>query len=360
MKAFTQLFLANLREFARDRMALFWTIAFPVLFMLIFGLIFGRDNGFSADLGLVIEDHGAAAGQLAQAFKQADVFKISEGARADELAALREGKRDAVIIIPAGASDAVSHGQAAPVELHYDPARSSSQIVQSIVDQVLQDAAQQIRPQPEVFQLNRIPVQAQSLSAIDFLIPGILAMSILNLALFATAQPIISLRTQGVLRRLGATPLPRPTLLAAYICMRVAIALFQTGIIVAVGIALFGMSMTGNWLLFGGVLLLGTLAFIAIAFLIAAIARTEESGSALTSAVQLPMLFLSGLFFPVETLPGFLRPVVDALPLTYLADALRQVMVGATPYHSMAVNTLVLLAWLVVAGVLASRFFRWE
>ena len=86
MKAFTQLFLANLREFARDRMALFWTIAFPVLFILIFGLIFSRDNSFSADLGLVVEDQGAAAQSLAQAFKSVDVFEISEGSRQDELA----------------------------------------------------------------------------------------------------------------------------------------------------------------------------------------------------------------------------------------------------------------------------------
>jgi ABC-2 type transport system permease protein len=72
------------------------------------------------------------------------------------------------------------------------------------------------------------------------------------------------------------------------------------------------------------------------------------------------MLFLSGIFFPVEALPSFIRPVTNALPLTYLADALRQVMVDATPSHSMAVNGLVLLGWLVGSGLLAIRYFRWE
>lgn len=360
MKAFLQLLLANLREFARDRMALFWTLAFPVLFMLIFGVIFARDNGITADLGLVVEDQGPAAQALARAFKGVDVFEVSEGPRADELAALRDGERDAVLIIPAGASAAIDQHATAKIELHYDPARSSSQIVLAVVDQVIRGAAQQLRPQPEVFQLDRMAVQAKALRTIDYLIPGILAMSILNLALFATAQPIISLRSQGVLRRLGATPLPRATLLAAYIAMRLLLALLQTGIIIAVGMGLFGLAMTGSWLVLGATLLLGTLAFIALAFLIAAIARTEESGSALTSAVQLPMLFLSGIFFPIAVLPGFLRPVVDALPLTYLADALRQVMIGATPDHSMLVNSAVLLAWLVGASALAIRFFRWE
>jgi ABC-2 type transport system permease protein len=360
MKAFTQLFLANLREFGRERMAVFWTIAFPVLFILIFGLIFTRDTTFSTDLGLVVEDRGATGQELARAFKRVNIFKSSEGRRQDELAALRDGKRDAVVIIRAGVSDAVAHVTPAPIELHYDPARSSSQVVLSVVDQVLQAAAQRIRPRPEVFRLSRVTVQAQQLRGIDFLIPGILAMSILNLALFATAQPIISLRSQGVLRRLGATPLPRPTFLAAYIGLRVVIALIQTGIIVAVGAVLFNLTMAGNWLALSGVLLLGTLAFIALAFLIAAVARTEESGTALTSVVQIPMLFLSGIFFPIEAMPGFMRPVADALPLTYLADALRQVMVSATPYHTMIVNTVVLLAWLVGASALAIRFFRWD
>jgi ABC-2 type transport system permease protein len=360
MKAFTQLLLANLREFARDRMALFWTLAFPVLFILIFGLLFARDNTFTTDLGLVTEDQGPAAQALAQTFRSVKVFKISEGDRQSELAALREGKRDAVLIIPAGASAAVAQNATAALELHYDPARSSTQIELSVVGQVLDGAAQQLRPQPEVFSLKRVSVQTKQLQAIDYLIPGILAMSILNLALFATAQPIISLRSQGVLRRLGATPLPRATLLAAYITMRLALALLQTAIIVVVGMLLFNMTMAGNWLVLSGVLLLGTLAFIALAFLIAAVARTEESGSALTSAVQLPMRFLSGIFFPIEVMPSFLRPVVDVLPLTYLADALRQVMVEATPYHSMLVNSMVLLAWLVGASVLAIRFFKWE
>jgi ABC-2 type transport system permease protein len=360
MKAFSQLFLANLREFARDRMALFWTLAFPVVFILIFGLLFGRSSTITTDLGLVIEDQGPAAQTLAQAFKALSAFKITEEGRQNELAALREGKRDAVLIIPAGASAAVSQNATAQLELHYDPVRSSSQIVLSLVGQVLQDAAQQLRPQPEAFSLNRVTVQAKQLQGIDYLIPGILAMSILNLALFATAQPIISLRSQGVLRRLGATPLPRSILLAAYIVMRLAIALLQTGIILAVGMALFGMTMEGNWLILCGILMLGTLAFIALAFLIAAVARTEESGSALTSAIQLPMLFLSGIFFPIEVMPSFLRPVADMLPLTYLADALRQVMVAATPYHSMLVNSLVLLAWLLGSSALAIRFFKWE
>lgn len=360
MKAFSQLLLANLREFARDRMALFWTLAFPVMFILIFGLIYGSPSAFRSNLGLVIEDQGAASQQLKQRFADTQVFEISIGDRDAELAALHSGERDAVLIIPSGVSAAIAQGKTAPVELYYDPARNSNQIVLPVVAQTMAGLANELRPQPEVFALEQIAIQARQLRPMDYLIPGILAMSILNLALFATAQPIISLRSQGILRRLGATPLPRTTLLSAYISLRLLIALVQMGIIVAVGVAFFGLALTGGWLALIGVLLLGTLAFIAIAFVIAAIARTEESGAALTSAVQLPMLFLAGIFFPIKALPAFLQPVSALLPLTYLADSLRQVMVGATPDNSMLVNIAVLLAWLLGCGLVAVRFFKWE
>jgi ABC-2 type transport system permease protein len=140
-------------------------------------------------------------------------------------------------------------------------------------------------------------------------------MSIMNLGLFATAQPLIALRTQGVLKRLGATPLPPSTLLAAYVALRLTTALVQTTLIVGIGVVAFDVAMLGNWLMLAGWVMLGALTFIAIGFFVAAIARTEESGTAFINLVNLPMLVLSGVFFPVSSLPDFLRPLVRAMPL---------------------------------------------
>ncbi len=106
--------------------------------------------------------------------------------------------------------------------------------------------------------------------------------------------------------------------------------------------------------------MLGALTFIAIGFFVAAIARTEESGTAFINLVNLPMLFLSGVFFPVSSLPDFLGPIVRAMPLTYVADALRQTMLNAPPINAQWVNLVVLVAWLMAMAVLAVRFFRWE
>lgn len=360
MKAFIQLFLANLREFTRDRMALFWTIAFPVLFIVIFGLVFGGDRSFSAEIGLVVEDQSPVGQGLAQSFKSVELLEIREGTREELIETLKAGEIDALVVVPAGTGEAVERGETATIEVRYDPSRNRAQTALPIIDSVLQSAAQRIRPVPEIFALQPVTVQSIRLRTIDFFISGILAMAIMQLGLFATAQPMIALRVQGVLRRLSATPLPRGTLLAAYVALRLLIALVQTGIIIFLGIALFDMTMAGSWLTFSAVLILGAFTFIAIGFFVAAVAKSEESGAALASVIQFPMMFLSGLFFPVESMPVFLRPIVEAIPLTYLTDAFRQIMLQATPVHSMTVNVMVLLAWLVGTSLLALRLFKWD
>jgi ABC-2 type transport system permease protein len=109
-----------------------------------------------------------------------------------------------------------------------------------------------------------------------------------------------------------------------------------------------------------GLVLLGALTFVAIGYLVASLARTVESANGITTAVNFPMMFLSGIFFPLALLPAFLTPVVRALPLTYLADALRQVAVGSVPEFPMMVDLAVLAGWAVVCALLSARFFKWE
>jgi len=119
-------------------------------------------------------------------------------------------------------------------------------------------------------------------------------------------------------------------------------------------------SIVGSLPLLAGFVLLGALMFVALGYLISGLARTQDSVTGITQLLNFPMMFLSGIFFPVDLVPGWLRPVVSLLPLTYLADALRQVMVGATPAYSLGFDFAVLAGWLLVCALLAVRFFKWE
>ena len=185
-------------------------------------------------------------------------------------------------------------------------------------------------------------------------------MSIMQLGLFATAQPLVALRVQGVLKRLNATPLSRTTLLCAYIAFRLTVALFQTGLCVLIGRFAFGVAMVGSWWAFAGWLFLGTLVFISLGFFMAAVSKNEESCIAIGNIINLPMILLSGVFFPVNHLSRVFDYILPFDPLNYLGDALRQTMVDAIPIHSAATNASVLAAWVVVMTILSVRFFSWE
>jgi ABC-2 type transport system permease protein len=361
MKAFWQLYLANVKEFVRDRMAMFWTLAFPIFFIVIFGLIFSGASDTSFDVGLAVEDHGAAAGALQQAFASVGVFKLQIGSRDDLLASLRNGKLAAVIVIPAGVSQAVANGQPAQVETYYDPSsQATAQIVLTVVDKVVDGVDQGLTQRPTLLTDQQQPITAKDLGEIDFLLPGILAMSLMQLGLFATAPALVQLREQQVLRRIGATPLPRATLLAAQVVHRLTIGGVQTALILIIGTLAFKVNIIGNLGLLLGFVLLGALMFVALGYLISGLARTQDSVTGITQLLNFPMMFLSGVFFPVELVPGWIRPVVALLPLTYLADALRQIMVGATPSYSLPLDFGILAGWLIVCGLLAVRFFKWE
>lgn len=361
MKAFFQLYLASLKEFVRDRMTIFWTLAFPLVFVVMFGVLFSFGGDSKFDVGLVVEDGGQTAQQVASFLRQVPIFKLSELGRDAEITALKRGDRRAVIVLPAGLSEGVAAKQPARIAVFYDPAnQQASQIVLTITRQVLDRVDRQISGTQPAFIVEEETVQASQLRSIDFLLPGILAMALMQLGLFGTAQPLVALRDQGVLRRLSATPLPRWTVLASQIAMRLTIALAQTVIIIGFGVVAFKVPFQGNPVLLLGMVILGALTFIALGYMVAAFSKNQETAAGISSLINFPMMFLSGLFFPLEFVPQFLQPVIVAMPLTYLVDAIRQIMVGTNPLFPMPVDTGVLLAWCAGALAIAIRFFKWE
>lgn len=362
MPTIFNLYIASIKEFVRDRATIFWTLAFPLIFILLFGVIFNGGGSPNYTVGMVNEDNGPVGQALASAFKLFPSLKIENGDRANELDKLKKGQVDMVIVIPADVSQSVAQKQTATVQMYDDPSagQASSQIKQSLVQAVVANfnkAATNVAP-PLALQSNSI--LTQKLTYVDFLVPGILAMALMQLGLFGTATPLVTLRQEQVLRRLGATPLPRWQLLASQIMLRLTIALVQTGLILALSVWAFKVQIQGSILAVLGLVVLGAIAFISLGYLIAAISKTVDAANGITSAVNFPMMFLSGIFFPLAALPTFLAPFVRALPLTYLGDALHQVMTGGTPAFPMWVNLAVLAGWTLVCSLLAIRLFKWE
>jgi ABC-2 type transport system permease protein len=360
VNALLLLTVANIKSFTRDRAALFWTLAFPLIFVVLFGSIFSGGTS-QRTIGFADLDASGASAQLKGAFGSVTGVTVVDGSQDDLLEQMRSGEISAVVVVPKGYAQTVA-AKAGPaqVTVYTDPSQSSADAgTRQLIGFVLAAVNQAATGQPPAVQPTFEAIQTNDLTFISYLVPSILGMSLMQLGVFS-AVPLVADREKLILKRLQATPLRRWQLVGSNVLMRLLIAVFQTVIIVGVGSAAYHVEIAGSWLLIGGLILLGSLAFIALGYVIASFAKTEEAANGMTSVVQFPLVFLSGTFFPIDAMPDFLKTVARALPLTYLGDGLRQVMVDGTPFAPLWVCFAFLAVWLVVCFGIAARFFRWQ
>ena len=365
MRALIALSVANLRSFVRDRAALFWTLAFPIVFVILFGTIFSG-GGSDYRLGWVDQDGSPPAATLREAFVANAPVELTDGTLEESRERMLAGELDGILVVPRGLQaviDAAQGGQRPDpiaVTVITDPSRSNTSLaVQQIAAGLVMAANLQLSGATPLLTVLPDSLQTGRLNSVSFFVPSILAMALMQLGVFA-AIPLVQQREKLILKRLNATPLPRWTLVGSNVVVRLLIAAAQTVIIIGIGIAVLGVEVVGNWALIAGFVVLGALAFTSVGYVIASFARTEEAANGMTSIVQFPLMFLSGIFFPLEVMPEWLRGVATFMPLTYLGDALRQTMVGGAPFAPLAVDALVLGGWLVVTLAISARFFRWQ
>ncbi|MGI8644457.1 MAG: ABC transporter permease [Thermomicrobiales bacterium] len=351
MNAFWAMVGANLKMTVRNRTALFWNLAFPALFILIFGAVFSNDNGVSFDIG-VVGPESAARERASAALTGTEAFNITTGSEGDELEALEESDRDIVLVF--GEPDA---GSTAPIQLYYDNTSGpNAQVAIGAVRQVLAAAfgdASDLR-------ISEQSVSSTSVSFIDFLVPGIIAMSLMNSGVIGLSTAFVTYRERGILRRIKVTPFPLGSFILARVVSQVLVAVAQSMILAGMAMLIFGLEIRGNLLLILFVILLGALAFLAIGFAISGIARNTETAASYANLVTFPMLFLSGVFFSIDSAPEWLKPITRILPLSYLVDALREPMTRGRGLETIWLDVVVLAGTFVVAMAFAIRFFRWD
>jgi ABC-2 type transport system permease protein len=360
MKAIKKLIVANFKQFFRDKTAVFFTFAFPLVFIVLFGWVFSDSDSVNYDIGLVNNDQSPIGEGITEAIENVPIFSITEGELNESLASLEEGELTAVIVIPADIATTIGSGQTASLILYYDPSQTqTSQIVLPVLRQVVDEISHQMTQAPILLTLVEESILSSSLRFIDFFVPGILAMSIMMSGLFGVV-PLIEWREKKVLKRLGVTPLSRSTVVISQVVFRLALAVVQAVILLGVAYWMFDVQIIGSWLFLLGLVMMGTMMFISLGYVVAARVQTVEGAMPIINLITFPMMFLSGVFFPIDMMPDFIRPIIEILPLTYLADSFRQVMVEAAPFHPMMFNVIVMGAWLIICMGISIRFFRWE
>jgi len=352
MRPFLAMVKANLKMTVRNRQALFWNLAFPAIFILIFGAVFSNDNGVTFRVGITGVDSPYRAAVI-QTLESNKSFDVHVGDQDKELKALKDNDRDYVLVFGQPAA-----GQSvAPVQISYDETQGpNAQVGINVLSQVLMGVAGGENAAPITTQ----PIETLNITYIDFFIPGILAMSIMNAGVIGLSTAFVTYREKGILRRIKVTPFSLTSFILARIVTTLLVAVLQAVVLISLGYFIYGFTMRGNVFLVLITIIIGALAFLAIGFALSGIARNAETAASYANLVTFPMLFLSGTFFPVDSLPTWLQGLTRLLPLRYLIDALREPMMRGHGIASTWTDLLVLLVVFAVAMGVAVRFFKWD
>jgi len=348
----------NFIMLTRQRSLILTSLGLAVISMLVFGFLFGGNNASKTRLGVVDQDSTSISAQIVQQLRQSNALQVFTGSSSEEQQALKDGDRDAVIIMPAGFSQQLVRG-GAHLQVYYDQsnpitAASAQLTVKAIVDGI----NSKITHQPGPVTLVQQAVAAKELRVIDFITPGMLGV-LLMWANLAVGIQLVNWRAMGITRRLAATPLKPLSMISAQVVARLALSLLQGALLLALAIWIFNVHIYGNIGLLALVVTVGALTLLAIGFAIASFVKKSEAASSILLLVSFPMMFLGGSYFDVNGAPSFLQPLIHIMPLYYLNEALRQVIYNGAGWSAIQTGVLVMLAWIVASMLVVWRAFKW-
>ena len=350
-RQFTALSLAIVRGFVRDKASVFFALIFPLMFLVLFGGIFADDEPAKVDLVGVgevpfVDELPAPARDAFDA-----TFETRRDAdRAHALDEVRKG--DADVALEQRGDQLIAH--------YTQTEQAEAAITQGALRSFVDGANVGLSGAPPRYALETVAVEDDSLTAIQFVTPGLLGWAIAMSAAFGAAATLQGWRQTKLLRRLQLAPVSTRTVVAARITVTLAIALVQMAIFLGLGAGAFDLQLTGAWWMAVPLIVVGTLCFMAVGLLAGALTRTAEAAVNAANFIVLPMAFLSGSFFPLDSTPAWLRTLSEALPLKHLNEGMLDVMVrGEGPAAALApMGVLALFA--VVVTLVAARLFRWD
>jgi len=367
MKIYLALTVVSMKMYFRNRQALFWALFFPLLVMLIFGMM--NFNGYNApSVGVHDEAKSEASRNLIKALQgdEEEVLKVSIGTPEEILHDLEFGESRAAIIIPKNYG---VPGELAVLQVTYDERYTQERaVISTVLKQVTDGLFKEYAAVPDEYlvensiNVNESLIQGQGQGFKGWLIPGIAAMAIMQTGLFTVVFSLVRFKSQGVLRRLKATPIGAAHFLAGQLTTKAIVVVIQTYVLIIVGAVALGVSVNtgrlGAWFDLTILALLGGALFIAMGLAISGWAKSEETAAPMANVISMPMMFLSGVFFPLSVMPEWLTRWSQYLPLTYLADGMRAITVEGATVITLGNELIGLTVWIIVVFAIATKTFR--
>lgn len=346
-----------LKIFSKDRQSIFFTLFFPITFMAIFGFLnTGEEDPM--EIGVVDNAKNSFSAEFIAALGGNVLFNVTE----DDEESLRdkviEGDMALVLILPE-----TFRGSDDPADLTMlvDAAQArQTAMIRPIVEQALLNVERELRGTRPLFPLTVVDVQARSQRYIDFLIPGLLAMTIMQISVAGSGYNIVEYRRKGILKRLFVTPIKPSNFIGGLVLARLVLTIVQVSFLLGVAVLLLGVPIVGNVFELLILMFLGSSIFLSLGFFMGSIAKTQQAIMLLGNLITLPQLFLSGVFFSIDSMPEFLQPVARLLPLSFVVSGVREVIVNGLSLAEQIPTMIGLVVWLAISLMLAIRLFRWK
>lgn len=355
--------LINTKRFFRDRLAIFFTIAFPLIFLIIFGSLFGGNNQISFKVAVINQSNTALAQKFSDQLKEASIFNVDESVTTQEQAnkKMLRSELDATIILPQGFGEAVKGIPSGQLQLLYNEnSQQAAQALGSILQTQLNELNKQFVDTYVPFTVSLESTKSQGLTQFDYTFAGLLGFAIISLGIFGPTNVFPELKKQGVLRRLHTTPLRVWQYFIANVASQGFIGLISVAIMFAVSILLFDLQMEGSYITFFAFVALSIVTIYGIGLAIGGWAKNERQAAPLSNLVTFPMIFLSGTFFPRFLMPEWLQSITNFLPLTPVIDGIRLIATEGKGLLDILPQVGLIAIWCVVIYIIAFKVFRWE
>ena len=343
---------SSLKAYVRNRGAIFFSLLVPLMILAIFGVI-NFNSAVSVDIGVVDRAQNLVSQTLLVNLRQVKAVKLHTGSLDSELSQLKQAL---VVVLPAGLGQGPAN-----IPAYFNQGRpQDAQAAIAIMSQFADRASFAVANIQPAFALNPQPVQSRNLTSVDYLVPGMIALSIMQTGLFSVVFVFVQLKQRGVLRRLMATPMRVSDFLTSQVATRLFMSAVQLVVLLAVGLLVFHIHFEGNVLYMLIVAVLGACIFIAMGLAISSWAKNEETAAPLANLISLPLMFLSGIFFPRSVLPGWLQTITQYSPLSYVSDGLRSISVDGASLWAVRWDLVGIGVWLAISAAIAAKLFRWE
>ena len=367
--------VVSLKTFSREKSAMFFTIAFPIILILVFGTIFLNQDNASFDLHVQDLDQTNSSAQLVKALELNGKFKITAVDPATDATQYAKDKKvSLVLVIPRGYEKALARrlglmggipnaafrdpNASVTVTYIYDASASSTSTKTQLLQAGLAVVNQGLSGQPPFIRAVETSILAKKYRFIEFFVPGIIAMSVMTSSLSGAVTMNAELRQKGVIRKLSTTPITRTDWILSNILYQFVLAVISTVAILMVSYAVFSVRLQLNGWLFV-FLVFEVFAFGGIGMILTRVASEAESAGAAANFIMFPMMFLAGSFFPIEMMPGFLQTIARILPLYYVNEGLRASMVSVDNTAALRYAAMIGM-FAAVVFVLGIATTRWE